>query len=230
VTAKAASLPPSARRVRPGGQTNLRLPPTGIEDGRLRNEADKDNARRRLRRLYLFRVGFSAIWVAIVFSLSSSVTSHSSSSVPIGIVLGTYPAVDGLATLVDLRLPPGSSLQGLLWLNLVAGVIGAVSIVWPAGDLDAEVRAFGTWAIASGGVQLVLGVTRQWSLKGQWLMILSGGGSIVAGTTFLTLHGSSSVGLLALAQYSLGGAVWYLLTAALLTISAHISLSAIKGE
>ena len=168
---------------------------------------------------------FSASWVAIIFSLSSPGTPLAPRSALVGLALGVYPALDGLATLVELRAIASPVLQRLLWCNLGAGLTAAIGILWLTGSLDAEIRTFGLWAIVSGGIQLILGVLRQWSLKGQWLMIISGGGSIVAGITFAGLTGSSAAGLPALAQYSIGGAVWYFLTAGWLLLSGRISSS-----
>jgi uncharacterized membrane protein HdeD (DUF308 family) len=169
--------------------------------------------RRLLRRLYLFRVALAVAWVASVSELASLVAPHAPRSGTVAVVLAAYPALDGLATLADLRVVSGSSWQRLLCCNLVAGLMAAASILWLAGNLSAEIRAFGVWAIASGGIQLVLGAIRQRSLNGQWLMIISGGGSVAAGITFAGLAGPATPGLPALVQYSLGGAVWYLLTA-----------------
>jgi hypothetical protein len=173
---------------------------------------------------------FSASWVAIIFSLSSPGTPLAPRSALVGLALGVYPALDGLATLVELRAMAGSVLQGLLWCNLVAGLTAAIGILWLTGSLDTEVHTFGLWAIASGGIQLTLGVLRQRSLKGQWLMIISGGGSIVAGIAFAGLTGSSVAGLPALARYSIGGAVWYCLTAGWLLLSGRISSSVFSRE
>lgn len=175
--------------------------------------------RRLLRRLYLFRVALAVAWVVSVSALASPTTPHAPRSAIVAVVLAVYPALDGLATLVDLRVAPGSAWQRLLWCNLVAGLMTAGGIVWLAGSLGAQIRVFGLWAIASGGIQLVLGAIRQWSLKGQWLMIISGGGSVAAGITFAGLAGSATPGLPALVQYSAGGAVWYLLTAGWLFLS-----------
>lgn len=169
--------------------------------------------RRLLRRLYLFRVALAVAWVVSVSALASSAAPHAPRSAIAAVVLAVYPALDGLATLADLRVAPGSAWQRFLWCNLVAGFMAAASILWLAGNLSAEIRAFGLWAVASGGIQLALGAIRQRSLKGQWLMIISGGGSVAAGITFAGLAGSATPGLPALVQYSLGGAVWYVLTA-----------------
>jgi hypothetical protein len=49
-------------------------------------------------------------------------------------------------------------------------------------------------------------------------MIISGAGSVFAGISFTGWTGSPSAGLAALAQYSAGGAVWYLLTALWLSV------------
>jgi len=60
---------------------------------------------------------------------------------------------------------------------------------------------------------IVLAAQRQRVLHGQWLMIISGAGSVFAGISFTNWTGTPPAGLTALAQYSAGGAVWYLLTA-----------------
>jgi uncharacterized membrane protein HdeD (DUF308 family) len=82
-------------------------------------------------------------------------------------------------------------------------------------------RLYFVRAIVSGGVMIYLALRRQRRLGGQWLIIVSGAGSVFAGLTFVTWTGSASAGLGALAQYSAGGAVWYLLTAFWLTRTAR---------
>ena len=48
-------------------------------------------------------------------------------------------------------------------------------------------------------------------------MIVTGGGSIAAGTAFVHWTGSQAAALHTLEQYSIGGAVWYAITACWLT-------------
>jgi hypothetical protein len=183
------------------------------DSGRPRREAGRDNALRLLRWLYVVRVALSAVWVTIILELAPTATVDASRGVIFSIALAAYPAIDGLATLVDLRLTPSPAWRRLLWCNVLAGLAAASDIVWRPGSLEGNVRIFGIWAVVSGGTQLVLGVIRRGTRRGQWPMMISGGGSIVAGITFARAAESSATDLTALGQYAVGGAVWYLLTA-----------------
>ena len=78
---------------------------------------------------------------------------------------------------------------------------------------DAILDTFGLWAILSGAIQLVVGLRRHTLISAQWLMVISGAGSIVAGITFLRWSGSAHDGLAVLIQYSTGGAIWYVVSA-----------------
>ena len=70
-------------------------------------------------------------------------------------------------------------------------------------DLSSAVTVFGAWAVATGLIQVFLAVVRlRDRLKGQWPMIISGAGSIFAGSAFLGWTGTPSNALTALAQYS----------------------------
>lgn len=170
-------------------------------------------ALRLLQRLYFFRVASSAVWIAAIIALKGSFDAGGSITL-IAAALAAYPALDGLVTLIDLRIPASASVQKLLWCNLAAGLTAAALEVVPSGGIDTKIRAFGLWAVASGAVQMLLGASRQPWLSRQWLMIISGAGSVLAGLTFATWAGSGPNGLSALEQYSLGGAAWYLITAA----------------
>ena len=175
---------------------------------------------RTLRDLYLFRAGFSAFWVALVFSLAVARTGDGTVGLLGGILLVIYPVSDAIATLFDLR--PGPIAAG--WpqhLNLAADLAAALAVL---------VASSPTWLTRSPSRCLghrhrrsddLPGCSRQRVLSGQWLMIISGAGSVFAGTTFVSWTGSSSAGLAVLAQYSAGGAVWYLLTAAWLSWTAR---------
>ena len=85
-------------------------------------------------------------------------------------------------------------------------------------SLAAAIVVFGLWAILTGAIMIFLAVGRLRLLRGQWLMIISGAGSVFAGVTFTNFTGSTAAGLAALAQYSAGGAVWYLLSALWLSL------------
>jgi uncharacterized membrane protein HdeD (DUF308 family) len=176
---------------------------------------------RTLRDLYLFRAGFSAFWVALVFSLAVARTGEETVGLLGGVLLVIYPVSDGIATLFDLR--SGPIVAG--WpqhLNLAADLAAALAVlVALQSNLADAITIFGVWAIGTGAVMIFLAARRQRVLSGQWLMIISGAGSVFAGITFVNWTGSSSAGLAVLAQYSAGGAVWYLLTAVWLSWTAR---------
>jgi uncharacterized membrane protein HdeD (DUF308 family) len=176
---------------------------------------------RTLRDLYLFRAGFSAFWVALVFSLAVARTGEGTVGLLGGILLVIYPVSDAIATLFDLRSGPIAA----GWpqhLNLAADLAAALAVlVALQSNLADAITIFGVWAIGTGAVMIFLAARRQRVLSGQWLMIISGAGSVFAGITFVSWTGSSSAGLAVLAQYSAGGAVWYLLTAVWLSWTAR---------
>ncbi len=176
---------------------------------------------RALRYLYMFRTGFSAFWVALVFSLAAAQTAGSTVGWLAASLLVIYPVSDAVATAFDVR--SGRVAAG--WaqrLNLAMDVAAAVAILAAVqSSLAAAITAFGVWAVLTGAVMIYLAARRQRPLGGQWLLIISGAGSVLAGTTFVGWTGSAAAGLGALAQYSAGGAVWYLLTALWLTRAAR---------
>jgi hypothetical protein len=183
----------------------------------------KARAGQALRRLYLLRVGFSAIWVTVILVLNASPSHDASGDLLVRLALSAYPAVDALASLVDIRATNTPAYRRLLYGNTVAGLLAAAAILVFDSGLSSEIRTFGIWAIASGAAQLLVGALRQRTLRGQWLMIISGAGSAFAGATFAGLLGSSASDLPALAQYSVGGAIWYIVTAVFLVAATRVS-------
>lgn len=172
-------------------------------------------ASRILRSLYFCRAGFSLVWVASVYSFTSAASSGARLSALASVFLVAYPISDVVATLFDIRVSRGRRWVFPQYLNLAAGAgaaAGIATVVWS--DLSSAVTVFGAWAVATGLIQVFLAVVRlRDRLKGQWPMIISGAGSIFAGSAFLGWTGTPSNALTALAQYSAGGAVWYILTA-----------------
>jgi uncharacterized membrane protein HdeD (DUF308 family) len=181
---------------------------------------DAARASRLLRRIYFIRVALSALWVGAIFTLSSRATQPNSRDLLVGLVLAAYPMLDAACSIVDRRVAPTSALKWLLYCNALAGLAAALAIALRSSDLATELHIFGWWAIASGATQLTAGAVRQRWLRGQWLMIISGAGSVYAGTTFAGLSASSAVGLPILEQYSVGGAAWYLIAGLTLGVSA----------
>jgi uncharacterized membrane protein HdeD (DUF308 family) len=185
-----------------------------------------------LRNLYLFRVAFSAVWVALVSTATPSTHSGATVSLLAGLLLVVYPITDGAATIVDLRTDTTGRSRLPQRINAATSAAAAVTVaVTVSVSLATAMDVFAVWAIISGAIQLTVGARRLGHLRGQWPMIISGAGSIFAGTTFIDWSRSLASALHALAQYSIGGAIWYLLTAlwllrarpAVPTILAHDS-------
>jgi uncharacterized membrane protein HdeD (DUF308 family) len=174
---------------------------------------------RSLRNLYLCRVAFSALWVSLVYSLGVPTSQGLTVSAFAGLLLVAYPISDLTATIVDLRA--AATGQSTTWpqrVNAGVGAVAAITIgIAALVGLTSAMNVFAGWAIVSGIIQLTVGARRLGRLRGQWLMIISGAGSIFAGTTFIGWNHSAADALHVLAQYSIGGAVWYLLTAIWLT-------------
>jgi uncharacterized membrane protein HdeD (DUF308 family) len=177
---------------------------------------------RSTRVLYLLRVGFSVMWVALVSVLASSAAPGSTPGALAGILLVCYPGSDAVATVYDLRANHMAPARWPQQVNLVAGAAAAGAIlITLLASLAAAITVFGIWAIVSGTIMAVLAVRRRRALNGQWLMIISGAGSIFAGITFIGWTGTPGTGLAVLAQYSAGGALWYLLAGLWLLRSGH---------
>jgi uncharacterized membrane protein HdeD (DUF308 family) len=189
-----------------------------------------DSWARSFRALYFFRVGFSVAWVALVSALASSATPGYTPGVLAGILLVCYPVSDAGATVFDLRADAAPWPRWPQQVNLVAGVAAAGGILVALfTGLAAAINVFGVWAIVSGVLMTVPAVRRRRVLGGQWLMIVSGAGSVFAGVTFLGWTGTPGTGLGVLAQYSAGGALWYLLAGFWLLRSARPSPVAAGG-
>jgi len=143
---------------------------------------------RSLRDLYLFRCGFSALWVALVFTLAAPGTGSGTVSFLGGILLVVYPVSDAVATVVDLRRAAGGWPQLVnLGFDLVAAIAVLVAV---RSSLADAIVAFGGWAVLSGALMIVVALRRQRVLHGQWLMIISGLGSVFAGISFTSWTGS----------------------------------------
>src|SRR6185437_2807278 len=123
---------------------------------------------RALRYLYLFRTGFSAFWVALVFSLASAPAADGRLGWLAASLLVVYPVSDAVATLADIR--SGRIAAGLVqWLNLAADVAAAVAVLVAVQyGLAAAITVFGAWAVVSGAVMIYLAIRR----RPPWMSLL----------------------------------------------------------
>jgi uncharacterized membrane protein HdeD (DUF308 family) len=163
-----------------------------------------------LRRLYFVRFGFAVVWAGLLTLTASDL------GLAAGALLVVYPLFDVAAAVVDAR----SSRTRELVLNIVISSLAALGLAFAAtSGVPAALRVWGAWAILAGLVQLVVAVRRR-ALGGQWAMILSGGISTLAGTSFIVMASQPDPALTSLAGYAVIGGVFFLVSAIRLGRSA----------
>jgi hypothetical protein len=179
---------------------------------------------RPLGRIYLARVAVAFIWVVAVGRVGLSARPGAAVSVLAALLLVAYPAADLVASIADARTDAGGRATAAQRANAAVDAVAVVAIaVAASAGLRATMDAFAGWAVLSGAIQIVVAGRRLGRLRGQWLMLISGGGSIFAGTTFVDWSRSPSAALHTLAQYSTGGALWYGLTAVWLLLPVAVA-------
>ena len=144
-----------------------------------------------LRRLYLVRFGFALVWAILLFLTASN------SSPLTAVLLVLYPVFDVAAAVVDVRAQRGGAARTGSAVGLVATItvstLAAVGLaVALTSGIPAALRVWGAWAIVAGVLQLVVAVGRR-RLGGQWVMIISGALSVVAGTTLVFVVSTHSI-------------------------------------
>ena len=162
-----------------------------------------------LRKLYIIRAAFSVTWVIVVALFAKTSTGIAT------VLLVIYPAWDVVGTLLDIRANQKNSASKMpQYVNAVISAITtiAVGLALQKGVPEALI-VFGIWAIGTGLIQLVLGLQRRKLLGGQWPMIISGGQSMLGGTSFIILAHDPTKGITSLAGYAAFGAFYYLLAA-----------------
>ncbi|MGV9348789.1 hypothetical protein ACWDSD_29030 [Streptomyces spiralis] len=175
--------------------------------------AEPVGAKPALRRLYVIRFVFAAVWAALLLVSGSELT------VGAKLLLFLYPAFDVAAAVVDARSARAAGPVKGLYANMAASVLAAVGIAVAGTSGIADVlRVWGAWAIVSGLIQLLVGVARR-PMGGQWAMILSGGISVLAGATFIRSATQDDPSLTALAGYATLGGIFFLVSAIRMSLS-----------
>jgi len=171
-----------------------------------------------LRTLYFLRTAFSVIW-AILLSIFVR-TNH-----PIaGFLFVVYPAWDVFATWLDIRINPPHASKTPQYVNAVIGIITTIGVALALQKgVPEALMVFGAWAIITGLIQLVLGLRRRRQLNGQWPMILSGGQSMLAGSAFIFMAHSPTMGINSLAGYAAFGAFYFLIAAIRLSKTTRVT-------
>lgn len=160
-----------------------------------------------LRRLYFVRFAFALVWAASVVTTGSKLDSLSVT------LLVLYPVFDVAAAVVDARSAKGTKPLIGLYANMAISLLAAAGLALAASSGIAGIlRVWGTWAIVSGLIQLVVALVRR-GLGGQWPMIISGAISTVAGASFIVQAAQPNPSLTALAGYAALGGVFFIASA-----------------
>ncbi|MBO0609277.1 hypothetical protein [Myceligenerans salitolerans] len=170
-------------------------------------EASATDTAKALRHLYLVRFGFAVVWAILVLAVATGLGPATVA------LLVLYPLFDVAAAVVDFRTSGSSRPAAALYLNMALSLLAAVGLGLAAtSGVPMVLRVWGAWAIAAGVVQLVVAINRR-GLGGQWAMILSGGLSTFAGTSFILMAGGPNATLTAVAGYATLGGIFFLVSA-----------------
>ncbi|MBE9463617.1 DUF308 domain-containing protein [Dyadobacter subterraneus] len=161
---------------------------------------------RALRRLYFMRAAFSVCW-AILIGLFSAKSAGLATA-----LLAFYPIWDVLGTIADIRANRNGASKTPQYLNAAISLITSIAVIIALQKgIPQTLIVFGAWAILTGLIQFILGLSRRKVLSGQWPMIISGAQSTIAGVSFIVLAHEPTQGITSLAGYALFGAFYYLL-------------------
>lgn len=160
-----------------------------------------------LRKLYFIRAAFSFAWVALAFTLAKESPALASC------LLIVYPAWDALANLLDARMTGGAKINPTQILNAwMSGLVTFAVMVSLALKLQIILAIFGGWAIVAGLLQLATAIRRRKGDQGQWVMMLSGAQSALAGGFFVAQQGSAAPVVQTFGGYAAVGAVYFLIS------------------
>ncbi|MEV8561980.1 DUF308 domain-containing protein [Streptomyces sp. NPDC051917] len=175
-----------------------------------------------LRSLYLIRVAFSLIWVALVVTTSASLVSTDRPTVIAAVLLVVYPLWDAIATLLERRMADTGSTDRFGTTNMALGLATTAGMITAVfSTIGTTLLVFGIWALLSGAIQLVVAIRRRHTVGAQWPMIVSGGLSVLAGASFAAMSASATSSLSAVAGYSAFGAFWFLVSVTALSIRSR---------
>ncbi|WP_067668204.1 hypothetical protein [Nocardia miyunensis] len=160
-----------------------------------------------LRNLYYARFGFAIIWAVLMTTVAKTISPGTVA------LLVIYPLFDVAAAVVDFRSSGATRAKAPLYINMGLSLLTTIGMcVAVTSGIPNVLRVWGIWAITAGIVQLVVAILR-YRLGGQWAMILSGGISVLAGSSFIAMAGGPKAALTSLAGYAVLGGVFFLISA-----------------
>ena len=178
-----------------------------------------------LRSYYLTRAAVSAGWVALALIVGPGNPAVAA------VLLVAYPAWDALANYLDAQKSGGLRRNLSQSLNFVVSVVTAAAVAVALGiSMNAVFVVFGAWATLSGLFQLFTAVRRWKSAGAQWVMIVSGEQSALAGVFFIVMaRAATPPDITSIAGYAGLGAFYFLLSGVWLTVKMARHRSAVSN-
>ncbi len=162
----------------------------------------------QLRGYYFLRALVAGGWVAAAFTLGKDMPMVGAA------LLVAYPAWDAVANLVDATRSGGLARNRTQAFNMVVSFATALAVAAVIGNMHAVLGIFGAWAFLAGILQLATAVRRWKAYGAQWVMVLSGAQSALAGGFFISRAlGSAVPGITDFAPYAAFGAFYFLVSA-----------------
>lgn len=155
---------------------------------------------------YLGRGVMAGLWVVAALAFGKATPL-----VAAGLLLA-YPAWDALANHVDAQRSGGLSRNRSQALNVAISAATTVAVAAALSrSMNAVLYVFGTWAVLAGLFQLATAMGRWKIERGQWLMILSGAQSALAGLFFFKCAaGPMAPDIVDIVPYASLGAFYFL--------------------
>ncbi|RAU47989.1 DUF308 domain-containing protein [Pseudomonas sp. RIT412] len=164
---------------------------------------------------YFIRAAVSFIWVG------AAVTTGSILPFAAAALIIFYPAWDAAASFLDAYRHGGMNCNPVLSMNAILSLVATIGIaVALSVSTNSMLAVFGIWAIGSGFLQIATAVRRRKKYGAQWLMIMSGAQSAMAGIFFLRQAMSGGFyGVSDIVPYAAFGAFYFLVSGIWLVVS-----------
>jgi uncharacterized membrane protein HdeD (DUF308 family) len=113
------------------------------------------------------------------------------------ILFAAYALLDGIFCLA--ALVRGSRSRGPWWMLTLEGVLGigaaVITVLWPEITALALIYVIASWAIVTGGIEIIAAVRLRKHIESEWLLAAAGVSSIVMGVVLALWPGPGAVGI-----------------------------------
>lgn len=172
------------------------------------NNVDSNTGSKWLVAYYLTRAAVSFGWVGVAIKIGAAVP------IVAAVLLIFYPAWDAAANFLDAHRNGGSKRNPSQMINAILSLIATIAIALAlVTTMNTVLCVFGIWAIISGLLQLATAV-RRWNVFGaQWVMVLSGAQSALAGGFFVVQSSAATPhSIVDIVPYVAFGACYFLVS------------------